>query len=147
MNYDIKTNLNAFLSRHSTMTVSTASSNGKPMAHTVCFAHKENRVYFPTSKNSRKITNIASHPDVLITMYDQPIKYNGIQSIQIGGKAFILTEPDRIKEAEELLKAKIPELSTILQQIPNCVICKIELTEGHLIDNKIHFGFTVKIKY
>lgn len=146
MNYDVKEKVDLYLKDHKLMTLATATTDGKPMAHTVDYVNDGATVYFMTEKTTRKANNIMSNSSVFFTVDEDITDLSACQAIQMAGQASLVTDKEEAQKAMGMLVEKIPQLSQ-LPPNPNMVMFKINLSEGHFIDNTVNMGHRTSVEY
>ena len=143
---DIKEEIENYLSRKKFITLATSSTNGRPLTHTVAYINRESTVYFSTSNETRKVKNIQENPNVAYSVYDETEHLDEVRSIQMEGKAEIVSDYDESEEVVKMLKQKFPTMSDMTLDSENILI-KITPKTCYFTDYIKRFGYRNKVEY
>lgn len=141
MKEEIFRKIEKYLDEHKKMSLSTVSSDGQAMAHTVQYASKGNTVYFFTKPAQRKVVNINNNSGVAYTVDHDYEDWSKIQGAQMIGNARVLEEEKEIDDAFALIAKKFPHMAAIGKAfLDHHVIVEVKPVLGRFIDNTVSFG-------
>lgn len=86
-------------------TIATVDPNGKPSATPLFFASDENfkNFYWVSAHDSHHSTNIETNPSISVVAFNSSANHG----IYMSGSAKMLTDLDKIKNADDLMKSKL----------------------------------------
>lgn len=131
-------NMIEFLKEQKTITLATNIEN-QPMTHPVSFVNEDEKVYFCTNSATTKIRNLQINPNVAFSTFRESPDHMSTKSLQVQGKASLVTEPTEVQRIMGLMLEKHP----FMKSLPNhgeMAMVKIEPTSGYLMDNSKGFG-------
>lgn len=143
---DIKEEVIYYLSKRKFITIATATIKGEPLTHTVAYINKGPAVYFSTSKLTRKAKNIAKNPNVAYSVYDPVEHLDELRSLQVQGKAILVSDKIESEEALNLLRQKFPFMADVPIDEDN-IIVKIIPKTGYFSDYTKRFGHRDKVDF
>ena len=143
---DIKEQIVNYLSKRKFMTLATTTQNGEPLTHPIAYVNKGPTLYVSTGNQTRKIKNIQENPNVAYSVYDETEHLDEVRSIQMEGKATIVTNKEEFKEVLEMMKQKFPFMADMTLDPDNTVI-KITPKICHFIDYTKGFGNRDRVEY
>jgi len=143
---DIKEEIIHYLSKRKFITLATTTKNGEPLTHTVAYINKGPTVYFSTSKQTRKAKNIFKNPNVAYSIYDTTEHLDEIRSLQMEGRATLVSDKNELNEALKSLKQKFPSMSDISLDSDN-IIVKITPKTCYFSDYTKRFGYKDKVDF
>jgi nitroimidazol reductase NimA-like FMN-containing flavoprotein (pyridoxamine 5'-phosphate oxidase superfamily) len=143
---DIKEEIIQYLSKRKFITLATANKEGDPLSHTVAYINKGPDVYFSTNKQSRKVKNILKNPKIAYSLYDPVEHLDEIRSLQVEGKATLISEKKVSDEVLSLLRKKFPYMTDIPVDSNN-IIVKITPKTCFYSDYIRRFGYREKVDF
>lgn len=102
------------LSKAPDLTLATLMQDGAPHASTVSFANDGLVLYLAVGVHSQKAHNIRRHPQVALTVNAPYRQWSEIQALSIGAQAEIVSEPDQVRHASQLLLLRFPQFSNLI---------------------------------
>ena len=139
--------VNAFLKRHTTMTVATVDREAWPQAADVFYASDDAlRLFFVSGEKSRHAVNLQRVSRVAATIHNNTWDWRDIQGVQIEGEARALSDPDERDRAWTLFRAKFPFTNEFIDQIVRSSFYVIAPSWVRLIDNTRGFGHRQEIE-
>ena len=143
---DVKEQIVYYLSKRKFMTLATTTQKGEPLTHPVAYVNKGSTLYISTSNSTRKVKNIQENPNVAYSVYDETEHLDEVRSIQMEGKATLVTNEEESKEVLEMMKQKFPHMADMTLD-PENVIIKITPKICHFSDYTRSFGYKDKVEY
>lgn len=124
------------------MTIATVRPDGFPQATTVTFANDGLTIYFMCDRDSQKVANLKKNKKVSLTI-DHEAPWNRIQGLSMGALAQVLTRPDEIARARNLLGKKFPEMGQMSEEdLAQSALVKVTPRVVSVIDYTRGFGHT-----
>lgn len=134
MAVSIKELVTQYLEKCRLCTIATVSAEGQPGASIVFFRNRELDIYFNTGRQTQKVQNILTNPNVAIVMRETelvPESDRDIQGVQYVGQASVLSDED----AAEAPKPVMVRHNAFNSAKPgNSVIIKVTPVKIYLID-------------
>jgi general stress protein 26 len=96
---------------HPILTLATNREDGWPQANTVSYVNEGLSLYVITSPRTNKVRNIERDPRVALTVCSTEQEWRKIKGLSMAAMAEILTEPDEIDHAAQLMLEKFPHLA------------------------------------
>ncbi|QLC26484.1 pyridoxamine 5'-phosphate oxidase family protein [Parasphingopyxis algicola] len=129
------------------LTIATVRPDGFPQATTVSYANDGLTIYFMTAADGQKALNIARNDKVSLAI-DRPYRnWDEIESLSMGARATIVSDPEEFEKAGQLLMAKFPQAE---EHAPpeeiELAIVRIEPAVISLIDYRKGFGHTERVE-
>lgn len=143
---EIKEQIVNYLSKRKFLTLATSSQKGEPLTHAIAYVNKDDIIYFSTGPQTRKFKNIKENPNVAYSVYDPTEHLDEVISVQMEGKATIVTDKMEIDKIYELLKVKFPTMSVLITDEDNVVI-KISPKSCYFMDYSKGFDYRSIVKY
>ena len=143
---DIKRKVVDYLSDHHKMTLATATSDGRPLAHTVEYASDGATVYFLTTKGTRKTVNIARNPRVAYAVDQEYEDLAAIRGVQMENRATVLSDPRDVKRATDVYLKKFPQFAAFLPST-TMVFVRLDPVAGFFLDYTKGFEHRDAVKY
>lgn len=98
------------LSRQNLMTLAVNRPDGRPHASTLGYMNDGLNLYFITSKDSEKLSNLVADPRVGVAIRGDAQDGEAV-GVSIDGRAMILTAPDEVDRVLGLILQRAPEIS------------------------------------
>jgi nitroimidazol reductase NimA-like FMN-containing flavoprotein (pyridoxamine 5'-phosphate oxidase superfamily) len=143
---EIKEQIVNYLSKRKFLTLATTTKKGEPLTHPLAYVNKGDTLYFSTSNQTRKFKNIQQNPNVAYSVYEPTEHLDEIISVQMEGKATLVTDKEEIKEVMKKMRQKYPLMSDMTKDTDNKVI-KISPKICHFSDYTKRFGFRDIVEY
>jgi len=143
---DIKDEIIQYLSKRKFITLATANKKGEPLSHTVAYVNKGPDVYFSTNKQSRKIKNLSKNPKIAYSLYDPVEHLDEIKSLQVAGRATLISDKKVAEDVLNQLKIKFPYMADIPIDSDN-IIVKITPKTCYYSDYVRRFGYREKVEF
>ena len=143
---DLKKDIEGFLKSQRIISLATVSAEGKPMTHPVAYANEGATLYVATYRSSRKVENILRNPSIAYDAYAYSDDWSKTRSIQMEGRAFLVSDEDEIKKALELLAKKFPAMD-YLEPDPDSAVLRIEPGICYYSDYSKGFGHIERVEY
>lgn len=102
------------LARARDLTLASRRHDGAPHATTISFASDELVMYAAIGIDSQKAHNIRDDARVALTVNAPYQDWNQIQGLSIDGMAEIVSDPDQVRRASELLLARFPQYAQLI---------------------------------
>jgi PPOX class probable F420-dependent enzyme len=99
------------LAGHPILTLSTNRADGWPQANTVSYVNEGLLIYVMTSSQAQKLRNIERDPRVSLTICNTEQNWRKIKGLSMAAMAEVVTEPDEIEHATQLMLDKFPHLA------------------------------------
>ena len=96
------------------MTIATVRDDGFPQATTVSYVNDGLTIYFATSLDSQKATNIAHNNKVSLTIDPPYENWEEITGLSLGGHAELIASEDEIKTVGQLMFEKFPQVANYM---------------------------------
>ena len=136
----------SILARAPDLTLATIMENGLPHASTVSFASHGLVLFAAIGIDSQKAHDIRLNPQVAVTINAPYQQWSEIQGLSIGALAEIVSEPDQVRQASELLLRRFPQLSTVCNTgaipWPGTLFIRITPKKFSLLNYAEGFGHT-----
>jgi general stress protein 26 len=143
----LKQEIVAILEEANDLTIATVREDGYPQATTVSYVDDGLTIYFGCAAGSQKAKNIALNPNVSLTVNLPYASWKEIRGLSIGGKAALVTDPEEISQASQLMLQKFPQIagyaSTELDEI---ALFRITPEIVSVLDYRKGFGHTDLVK-
>jgi nitroimidazol reductase NimA-like FMN-containing flavoprotein (pyridoxamine 5'-phosphate oxidase superfamily) len=135
------------LARTRDLTLASVRSDGTPHATTVSFASEELVLYAAIGIDSQKAHNIRLDPRVALTVNAPYQDWSEIRGMAIDAAADIISAPQEVREASELLLARFPQYArfvagTGMVPWPGMLFIRIVPHAISLLDYTQGFGHT-----
>ena len=101
----------ALLARARDLTLASQRADGAPHATTISFASDALEIYAAIGIDSQKAHNVRRDGRVALTVNAPYQDWSQIQGLSMEGVAEILSEPDQVRRAGELLLARFPQFA------------------------------------
>ncbi|MCY6379655.1 pyridoxamine 5'-phosphate oxidase family protein [Hoeflea prorocentri] len=126
------------------MTIATVRDDGFPQATTVSFMNDGLTLYFMTTSDSQKASNIAKNNRVSVTINRDYGSWDKIESLSMGGLALRVTDPAEQEKIGELLMEKFPEAAQYEPEDTDVELAffRVEPRVVSLLDYSKGFGHT-----
>lgn len=148
MDLSIKNQIISIIDDTDDMTIATVREDGYPQASTVSYMNDDLTIYFGTSADSQKATNIARSDKVSLTI-NRPYKdWSEITGLSMGGKASRVTDPEEFESVVKLMFKKFPQIPDYAPTDGSIelAIFRIDPTVISLIDYRQGFGHTELVR-
>lgn len=137
----------AILARASDLTLASVRSDGTPHATTVSFASDDLVLYAAIGIDSQKAHNIRRDPRVSLTVNAPYQDWSEIRGMSIDAVAEIISAPQEVREAGELLLARFPQYARVIAGTgvvpwPGMLFIRIAPHAISLLDYTQGFGHT-----
>jgi nitroimidazol reductase NimA-like FMN-containing flavoprotein (pyridoxamine 5'-phosphate oxidase superfamily) len=142
----IKDQIVEYLSRRKFLTLATITQKGNPLTHPLAYVNKGATLYVSTGIQTRKFKNINENPNVAYSVYDPSEYLDEIISVQMEGKANLVTDEKEIDEVFEMLKKKFPSMD-FLNRGPESIVIKIDPKICYFTDYTKGSGRIDKIEF
>lgn len=130
------------------MTLATVASGGIPKSRTVNYARdtkNSSTLYFMTKKDSNKVQELEHNQNVHIVV-EEPVKSMEdllkMRYVKANGTAELLTFPEEIKRAVDLINQNCPYQHKLSDDISGIYLYSVNLKKISITDNSISFGYT-----
>lgn len=143
---EIKEQIVEYLSRKKFITLATSTQKGEPLTHAIAYVNKGPTLYVSTSIQTRKVKNIQENPNVAYSIHDETEYLDEIRSIQMEGKATILSNNEESEKAIKMLKQKFSSMANMPSD-PDNIIIKITPKVCYFLDYTKRFGQRDKVEY
>jgi len=143
---EIKEQIVNYLSKRKFLTLATSTKKGEPLTHPIAYVNKGDTLYFSTGKQTRKFKNIQKNPNIAYSVYDPTEYLEEVISVQMEGKATLVTDRKETKEINDMLKQKFPHMADLTKD-PDSIIIKISPKTCYFIDYTKGFGYRDKVEY
>lgn len=135
------------LARAPDLTLATLMQDGAPHASTVNFANDGLVLYLAVGIDSQKAHNIRRHPQVALTVNAPYRQWNEIQALSIAARAEIVSGPEQVQLASELLLRRLPQFATLIADTgvtpwPGTLYIRIRPTAISLLNYEKCIGYT-----
>ncbi len=98
------------LAGHLILTLATNREDGWPQATTVGYVNDGLRIYVMTFPQAQKVRNIERDPRVSLTIDSDEQDWNKIRGLSMAAMAEVVSEPDEVEHATQLMVAKFPQI-------------------------------------
>jgi nitroimidazol reductase NimA-like FMN-containing flavoprotein (pyridoxamine 5'-phosphate oxidase superfamily) len=143
---EIKEQIVNYISKRKFLTLATSSKEGEPLTHPIAYINIDDIVYFSTGKQTRKFKNIKNNPNVAYSVYDPTEHLDEVISVQMEGKATLVTDTKETEKINELLKNKFPTMSFLMKD-PENIIVKISPKTCYFMDYSKGLNYRDTVKY
>ena len=138
------------LARAKDLTLASLRGDGAPHATTVSFASDALDIYAAIGIDSQKAHNIRQDGRVALTVNAPYQDWRSIQGLSLEGVAEIISEPDQVRRASDLLLARFPQYAKVLADTdtvpwPGMLYIRIVPHTVALIDYTAGFGHTTHV--
>ena len=135
------------LARAKDATLASIRGDGMPHASTVNFANEELVIYAAIGIDSQKAHNIRLDPRVSLTVNAPYQDWSEIRAMSIDAAAEIISAPQQVREASELLLARFPQYARFVADTgtvpwPGMLFIRIVPHAISLLDYTQGFGHT-----
>lgn len=126
------------------LTLATVRPDGYPQATTVSYANDGLSIYIGVGKESQKVHNIRLNNKVSLTINADYQDWSHIKGLSMGALAEIVSDPNEIRHAIELMIKRFPEIGTAVEPDPwsEVVFLKIAPQVISVLDYQKGFGHT-----
>jgi general stress protein 26 len=130
------------------LTLATIRSDGYPQATTVSYANDGLTIYVGIGKDSQKANNIRHNNKVSLTINADYQDWGHIKGVSMAAIAEILTDPASIRQAEECLLARFPQVAewAKAEQPDEIAFLRINPQVISVLDYEKGFGHTDLVK-
>ncbi len=105
----------SYLDSHRHMDLATVGVDGSPYASTVSYVNRGLTIFFMTDPSSRKGKNIAFCPKVGLAISEDYLDWDEIRGVQVTGDVEWITDPQELKQVQQMLAGKFPQVHKHLQ--------------------------------
>ena len=148
MKEEVFKKIEAYLTEHKKMTLSTVNKDTQAFAHTVQYASNGNTVYFFTKPAQRKVNNIKQNPGVGYAVDHDYEDWSKIKGVQMLGTARVLEDESEVDSAFGLIAEKFPHMAALGKAfLEHHVIVEVKPVLGRFIDNTVQFGHYEETEY
>jgi uncharacterized protein len=131
----------AFLRKHTTLTLATIDREAWPQAASVFYASDDAlQLYWVSDEKSRHAQNLERVSRIAATIHHETWDWRDIHGVQIEGPARRVIDPDEIDRAWALFRDKFPFASEFTDQIARSTFYVLKPQWIRLIDNSKYFG-------
>jgi general stress protein 26 len=127
---------------HNILTLATLRDDGYPQAITVTYVNNGLKIYFATGADSQKVKNIQYSDKVSLTIDKDYDDWNKIQGLSMAATAEIVSSPDEVQKAMNLLLEKFPVMAEIPMEEGQIAVVKITPKIISVLNYEIGFGHT-----
>jgi len=92
--------------------VATVDAQATPHVVPVCAVLDDNRLYFGTGTDARKVRNLRANPWASVVADDYTETWDGLRGVMVTGAATLHSGGPRFRRARKLLYAKYPQYET-----------------------------------
>lgn len=139
--------VDAFLKKHTTMTLASVDREAWPQAADVFYANDEAlRLFFVSGEKSRHAMNLTRVSRVAATIHNATGDWRDIQGVQIEGEARVVADPDERDRAWTLFRSKFPFTNEFVDQIVRSNFYVVTPKWIRLIDNTRGFDHREEIE-
>ena len=144
MDQKLKNQIISIIDDTDDMTIATVRDDGFPQATTVSYMNDGLKIYFGTSADSQKATNIAKCDKVSLTINRPYDNWNEITGLSLGGTAALVEDPDEFNSVVQLMFKKFPQIQdyTPTDDSVELALFRIDPTVVSLLDYQRGFGHT-----
>jgi|DewCreStandDraft_5_1066085.scaffolds.fasta_scaffold00919_13 uncharacterized protein YhbP (UPF0306 family) len=141
MRDDLRRRVANYLARHTTLTLATLGSDGRPQAAPLFYASDAHlNLIFLSSPDSRHSRNLARNPAAAAAIYDEVWEWQAIRGVQIEGQVERL-EGEARQAALALYRTKYPFIAEFAPQVEASVLYRLRPRWLRYIDNSVAFGW------
>lgn len=101
-----------FLALQRVVHIATVDGRGVPHVVPVCAVVRDNRVYFASGADARKVRNLRVNPHVTVVADDYTEAWTGLRGVMVVGRATLQARGAPFRRARRLLYAKYPQYAT-----------------------------------
>lgn len=147
----VRAHILAYLAAHNTLTLAT-EHGGKPWAASLFYVNDGLSLYFLSDPKTLHAQNLATNPQVAVTIYEDCRDWRSIQGVQLAGNCEQVAGLDEAARVLALYTAKYPFVGDLLRAprelgaaMAKARFHKITPTWARLIDNTRGLGFKEEI--
>ena len=116
---ELRQQIRDWLSAHWMLTLATASADGEPHISPVVYFSEDLVVYIRAERQTNKIRNIEENPRVAYTVWKPAGRFEQVRSLQVAGRAHVLTGPARERVLRLFRNAPGSQQSAIRDFLPS----------------------------
>lgn len=147
MNHARKAFILNVLGRNKTMSFATVHGDGYPQATVVAYANDGLSIYFCCDRTSQKVRNLRRSRKVSLTINRDYKDWHRIKGLSMAATATVLSKPDEIKHAFQLLARKLPDMRGMSEEdIADSAFIKVAPRVISVLDYSKGFGHTDLIR-
>ena len=147
MDPTLKQEIVSILDDANDLTIATIREDGYPQATTVSYVNDDLTVYFGCAAQSQKAKNIARNPKVSLTVNLPYASWKEIRGLSVGGKAELVTDPEEIDQASQLMLQKFPQIAGYAStELDEVALFRITPEIISVLDYRKGFGHTDLVK-
>ena len=117
-----------FIESHRVARLATADAEGAPHVVPICYVYDGERIYSAldlkpkrvSDRQLKRVRNILANPRVSLVIDDYSEDWDRLAYVLVRGRARVVEDVEESREAEDLLRAKYPQYSRLLEQ--DCTI-------------------------
>ena len=141
MSVDTRTVIANFLAAHSTLTLATVDSEGRPMAASLFYVSDGVlNVYWVSGPQSRHSRNLATNPRAAVTVHGSYWSWTQIAGVQLEGTVAVVPAGAAWQEVWDRYLAKFPFVSEFQAEVSRSNFYHLSPEWARLTDNGQGFG-------
>jgi PPOX class probable F420-dependent enzyme len=111
--------------------VSTADADGKPHLVPVCHVFANEKIYFGSGDDARKVANLRHNPQIAVTVDLYSDDWSQLKGVMVHGTATLIQRGPRFKQARDRLYLKYPHYREEAALSPSDSVI-VEVTPTHV---------------